>query len=202
MSISNRYKRKNPEYVDSNLKKMASILCLPDNVTHTASTIYYDARCKHIITGMRIEDMAAAALYMACRQCNTPRTLDEISAISGIAKKKLGRIYKRVSQKLGLNVLPASPVDHIPRICTSLNIQQHNKIQSTAIKIIDHASEEGLIYNGSPAGTAGAAVYIASIVCNDRKTQREVAQASGTTDVTLRKNLIELKKIFRHVPII
>jgi len=39
---------------------------------------------------------------------------------------------------------------------------------------------------------AAAAIYIASIQCNQRRTQREVADVAGVTEVTIRNRYKEL----------
>ena len=39
---------------------------------------------------------------------------------------------------------------------------------------------------------AAAAIYIASILCGDRRTQREVADVAGVTEVTIRNRYKEL----------
>ena len=43
-----------------------------------------------------------------------------------------------------------------------------------------------------PTGVAAAAIYIASILCNERRTQREVADIAGVTEVTIRNRYKEL----------
>ena len=43
-----------------------------------------------------------------------------------------------------------------------------------------------------PTGVAAAAIYIASIACNERRTQREVADIAGVTEVTIRNRYKEL----------
>jgi transcription initiation factor TFIIB len=47
-------------------------------------------------------------------------------------------------------------------------------------------------------GVAAAALYVATLLCNERKTQREVADVAGVTEVTIRnryKELIEKLKL-------
>src|SRR2546425_811742 len=45
---------------------------------------------------------------------------------------------------------------------------------------------------GGRRGVAAAAIYIASILCNERRTQREVADVAGVTEVTIRNRYKEL----------
>ncbi|MCX9076225.1 MAG: transcription initiation factor IIB, partial [Candidatus Methanoperedens sp.] len=75
--VSNATER-NLAFALSELDRMASALGLSRNVRETAAVVYRKAVEKNLIRGRSIEGVAAAALYAACRQCNVPRTLDEI----------------------------------------------------------------------------------------------------------------------------
>ncbi len=184
--------RRKPEFVNSLFEEMTSALGLPQEVKQTAVDVYRNAVKKHLVLGKSIESVAAAVLYSACRQCNVPRTLDEISSASGISRKKIGRVYKHISQELGFNLAPASPIEYVPRFCSELRL--YDGVQVKAVDILKWASEKGIINGHNPTSMAAAAVYIASILCNDRKTQQEVARAAGITEVTVRNNFKELNQ--------
>jgi len=62
----------------SGLDRLASSMSLPRTVRETAAMIYRKAALKKLVRGRSIEGVTAASLYAACRQCNVPRTLDEI----------------------------------------------------------------------------------------------------------------------------
>jgi transcription initiation factor TFIIB len=46
-----------------------------------------------------------------------------------------------------------------------------------------------------PGGIAGAALYIAGILEDDRRTQREIANVSRVTEVTIRNRYKELVRV-------
>ena len=54
------------------------------------------------------------------------------------------------------------------------------------------ANKKELTSGRGPTGVAAAAIYIASILCNERRTQREVADIAGVTEVTIRNRYKEL----------
>jgi len=118
--VSNATER-NLAFALSELDRMASALGLPRNVRETAAVVYRDAVDKNLIRGRSIEGVAAAALYAACRQCNVPRTLDEIAEVSRVSRKEIGRTYRFISRELGLKLLPTSPIDYVPRFCSGLS---------------------------------------------------------------------------------
>jgi len=53
-----------------------------------------------------------------------------------------------------------------------------------------------------PAGIAAAATYIATVLTNERKTQREIAEIASVTEVTIRNRYKELlEKLMIEVPL-
>ncbi len=187
--VSNATER-NLAFALSELDRMASALGLPRNVRETAAVVYRKAVEKNLIRGRSIEGVAAAALYAACRQCSVPRTLDEIAEVSRVSRKEIGRTYRFVSRELGLKLVPTSPTDYVPRFTSGLNLK--GDVQSKAVEILRQAAEKELTSGRGPTGVAAAAIYIASILCGERRTQREVADIAGVTEVTIRNRYKEL----------
>ena len=176
----------------STLDRMSSALGLPRNVRETAAMIYRKAVNEKLIRGRSIEGVTAAVLYAACRQCNVPRTLDEISNVAQMKKKEIGRNYRNISHKLKLKLLPTTPQDYISRFCSKLKLS--NDVQVKAMEILKKAGENELTSGRGPTGLAAAAMYIASVLCGERRTQREVADVAGVTEVTIRNRYKELAK--------
>ncbi|HEC86701.1 MAG TPA: transcription initiation factor IIB [Thermoplasmatales archaeon] len=174
----------------SELDRMASSMGLPRNVRETAAMIYRKAVIKNLIRGRSIEGVAAAALYAACRQCGVPRTLDEIADASRVSRKEIGRTYRFIARELGLKLMPTSPQDYISRFCSELKLS--GDVQAKAIEILKDAADKELTSGRGPTGVAAAAIYIASILCGERRTQREVADVAGVTEVTIRNRYKEL----------
>ncbi len=176
----------------SALDRMSSSLSLPRNVRETAAMIYRKAVRRKLIRGRSIEGVSAAVLYAACRQCNVPRTLDEISSVAQMKKKEIGRNYRNISRKLELKLLPTTPQDYISRFCSQLKLS--NDVQVKTIEILKKASSKELTSGRGPTGMAAAALYIASVLCAERRTQKEVAETAGVTEVTIRNRYKELAK--------
>ena len=60
------------------------------------------------------------------------------------------------------------------------------------IEILEEAADKELTSGRGPTGIAAASLYIASIFCGERRTQREVADIAGVTEVTIRNRYKEL----------
>jgi transcription initiation factor TFIIB len=154
--------------------------------------IYRKAMRVKLTRGRTIEGITAAVLYAACRQCNVPRTLEEISKVSQIKKKDVGRNYRNISRKLELKLLPTIPQDYLSRFCSQLSLS--NDVQIKATDILKKAAKEELNSGRGPTGMAAAALYIASVLCGERRTQRELAEVAGVTEVTIRNRYKELAR--------
>jgi transcription initiation factor TFIIB len=189
--VSNATER-NLAFALSELDRMASALGLPRNLRETAAMVYRDAVDKNLIRGRSVEGVAATALYAACRQCSVPRTLDEIAEVSRVSRKEIGRTYRFVSRELGLKLLPTSPIDYVPRFCSALTLTC--EVQSLTVEILRQAGERNLTNGKGPTGVAAAAIYISAIISGERRTQHEVAEVAGVTEVTIRNRYKELAK--------
>ena len=174
----------------SSLDRMSSTLGLPRNVRETAAMIYRKAVRRKLIRGRSIEGVSAAVLYAACRQCNVPRTLEEIGRVANMPKKEIGRNYRNISRKLELKLLPTTPLDYISRFSSKLSLS--SDVKAKTIEILKKAANEELTSGRGPTGLAAAALYIATVLCGERRTQREVADVAGVTEVTIRNRYKEL----------
>ena len=180
---------RNLQFALSEVDRMASALGVPRSVREVASVIYRRALNEDLIRGRSIEGVSTAALYAACRQEGIPRSLEEISDVSRVERKEIGRTYRYVSQELGLEMRPVDPKKYVPRFCSELELPE--EVQAKASEIIDTTAEQGLLSGKSPTGFAAAAIYAASLLCNDKKTQREVAEVAQVTEVTIRNRYQE-----------
>jgi len=190
-SISNSIER-NLAIALTELNRVASHLGLPESIRESGALLYRKCVEKGLIRGRQIESVVSAVLYAICRQYGIPRTLDEISAVAEIPKKEIGRTYRLVTQELNLKVPLTNPRFYISRFITELKLS--GETQERAVELLDQAVAKGLISGRGPMGVAAAAVYIASVMTGERRTQKEVADVAGVTEVTIRNRYRELKK--------
>jgi transcription initiation factor TFIIB len=180
---------RNLQFALSEIDRMSSALGVPRSVREVASVIYRRALDEDLIRGRSIEGVATAALYAACRKEGIPRSLEEISEVSRVERKEIGRTYRYISQELGLEMEPVDPKKYVPRFCSELGLSE--EVQTKANEIIEETADQGLLSGKSPTGYAAAAIYAASLLCNEKKTQREVADVAQVTEVTIRNRYQE-----------
>ena len=172
------------------LDRMASGMSLPRTVRETAAMVYRKAAKINLVRGRSIDGVVTASLYAACRQCHVPRTLNEITSIAHISRKEIGRTYRYIARELELKLLPTIPRDYISRFCSELKLSAD--VQAKTLEILVEATKKELTSGRGPTGIAAASLYIASVLCGERRTQREVADVAGVTEVTIRNRYKEI----------
>jgi len=174
------------------LNNIAAKMGLPKDVRETAALIYRKAVEKNLIRGRSIESIVAASIYAACRTVGMPRTLDEVSKASELNKKKIGRAYRHLTKELNLNLKPTTPSSYIPQFCSKLNLDK--AVARKAEEIVQEATELGIISGKGPTGVAAAAIYIAASLMKQPRTQKEIADVAGVTEVTIRNRYKEISQ--------
>ncbi|WP_434522153.1 transcription initiation factor IIB [Halorubrum sp. AS12] len=183
-------KERNLKQALGEIDRMASALGLPDNVRETASVIYRRALDEDLLPGRSIEGVSTSSLYAAARQAGTPRSLDEIAAVSRVEKDEIARTYRYVVRELKLEIQPADPESYVPRFASDLGLS--DEAERRARSLLDTAKEQGIHSGKSPVGLAAAAVYAASLLVNEKVTQSEVSEVANISEVTIRNRYHEL----------
>src|SRR5437667_12227927 len=86
-------------------------------------------------------------------------------------------------RELKLKLMPTKPQDYVSRLCSELKLS--GEVQSRAVEILKDAQDKELTSGRGPTGVAAAASYIAPILCNERRTQRQAADVTAATEVTV-----------------
>ncbi|MBN1503034.1 hypothetical protein JW930_05810 [Candidatus Woesearchaeota archaeon] len=174
----------------SEIKRISSVLTLPAYVEEEISKIYTHAVQRGLVRGHSTEAVVAGVVYAVLRMYDIPRTLNEVSEVTGIDKKKVAKNFKYVSRNLNIKTLPIDPLNYISRFASELRLKP--KTHTKAIDIVQKATRKQLVSGRSPKGIAAGALYIASKIHNERKTQAEIAKVADVTEVTVRNSYKEL----------
>ncbi len=177
----------------SEMQRLSSQLGIPRDVRETAALIYRKTLMTKLVRGRSIESVVAAAIYLACRIHRIPRSLDEIVSETNVGRKKVGYAVRLVVSRVNIKVPLPSAKDLIPKLSADLMLE--GRTVKKATEIIKQAKEKYVTIGKAPGGIAGAALYIAGILEDDRRTQREIAQASRVTEVTIRNRYKELVRV-------
>jgi len=177
------------------LNRLKDKLGLSNVIVEKTAYIYRKAQERGLVQGKPTTSVLAAAIYIACREMETPRTLKEISTISNVKRKEIAKNYRMLVFQLDIKIPAIDPMNCIIRIANKIKLSDKTKHQ--AIKMMKNiAKEETIISAGkSPTGFAASLIYLASIVTRDDNIrQMELAEAAGVTEVTIRNICKFLRK--------
>jgi transcription initiation factor TFIIB len=181
---------RNLKYALVELRRMASILNVPSSVEEEAARLYNLAVRKNLVRGRSMESVVVATLYIAARRYGLPRSLNEICRKVNISKRELGKTYRFITRELVVKLLPSTPRDYIPKFASELSFSADT--QTRAIEILEDAEKKQLTSGRGPTGLAAAALYVASLMTGEKRTQREIANVVGVTEVTIRNRYKEI----------
>ena len=86
----------------------------------------------------------------------------------------------------------ADPLAYVSRIAERTGIS--GKTQGMATRILREARDRRAAAGRDPMGLAAAALYIACLYNNEKKTQKDIGDAAGITEVTVRNRYRTLKR--------
>lgn len=176
----------------SELDRLADKVYMPQATKEKAAVIYRKALDKGLVRGRSIAAIVTASLYAACRGSGTPRSLREIADASLVNKKDVARCYRLLLRELDVNMPIADPLTYISKI--ALKAEVSGVSQGKAIEILRRARHKRIATGKDPMGIAAAVLYIACLQNNEKRTQKEIADAAGVTEVTVRNRYKALQK--------
>ena len=173
------------------LAKIRERMSLPDPVVEKAAYIYRRAQEKKLIRGRTIGSVLAASIYVASRQMGVLRTLDDVSAASNIKPKDVGRSYRMIVSNMELKVPMLEPAQYVVKVANNTKISERTKRK--AVTIILEAQRKGVSVGKDPMGIAASVLYLAGQATGEYRTQADIANAAGVTEITVRNRARELK---------
>jgi transcription initiation factor TFIIB len=179
----------------SELERLSSKVNISPPIREKAAVVYRKALDKGLVRGRSINAIAAAALYAACRKSGSPKALREIAEASLVDKKDVARCYRMLLQELNFHMPISDPLTYVSKIAEKNGIT--GKTQGAAIAILRTAKQLRFSAGKDPMGMAAAALYIACLQNGEKITQKDIAEAAGVTEVTVRNRYKELKKQLR-----
>ncbi len=174
------------------LERLSDKLHIPSSVKEMAAVVYRKALDRDLVRGRSITGIVAAALYAAIRFTKKPKTLKEIAEASTRDEKEIARDYRMLLQLLDIRMPIDDPVDYVSKIAEKAKIS--GETLGLAVRIIRDAQQKRVTTGKDPTGLAAAALYIACQMRSEKITQKEIAQAAGVTEVTIRNRKRELDR--------
>jgi len=111
----------------SEMDKLQDKLSLTNAVIEKAAYIYRKAIERKLVKGRSIHGLVAACIYAACRNTETPRTLDDVADGINIRRKDVARCYRLIFRELDLKIPVADPVKGVSRIASIAGLGEATK---------------------------------------------------------------------------
>lgn len=172
-------------------------LSLSKNVLETASMIYRGLDGQVDVKGKSVASISAATIYMACKQCDVVRSLEEICrglcAPKDVkSKTKLAaRYYRTMVMEVGSLSAPVITMDkYISKIANMT--QTEVRVERLALEIAEKTKNNNLADGKAPNGIAAAYLYVAAVLLGQNVPQRDVSTIAGITEVTIRNRCKEI----------
>ncbi len=175
----------------SELNRLKDKLVISDAVIEKAAYIYRKALEKGLVRGRSISALMASALYAACRDTETPRNLKDVEQAANIKRKDIARCYRLLVKELDLRMPVTDSIQCVARIASGIGIAE--KTKRYAVKVLKQAQDNEISAGKDPMGLAAAALYLSCVKNGEDKTQRDIAEASNVTEVTIRNRYKGLK---------
>ncbi len=183
---------RNLAFAMSELDRMSSQLNCSKTIKENAAIFYRKAIDLNLIRGRSIEAMICACLYAACRISRLPLSLEDFEENSRICKKDIGRCYRLVLKELKIKIPNLTAKNFIPKFTNELKLSEN--VAQKANEILRKAKCLGFIAGKDPTGLAAAAIYIASLMTGEKRTQKEIALIANITEVTVRNRYKDLNQ--------
>jgi transcription initiation factor TFIIB len=175
------------------LERLKEKLGLSDTIVEMAAYTYRKVQESGLIRGRTIDSMLAAAVYSTCREMETPRTIKDIAAKSNVKRKDVARSYRLLVLELGVRIPLVNPMKCVARVANKLCTSEKTKRQ--AFNIMDEVINKKINAGKEPMGLAATVLYVSSIKSDEKIPQKDIAAASGVTEVTIRNRFKELKRL-------
>jgi transcription initiation factor TFIIB len=184
-------KNKNLKQAFTELDVLKYKLALPDVTIEKAAYIYRKAKERELIHGRSISTVMAAALYIACRETETPTTLKDVAQATNMKRKNISKVFRELVFKLEYKVPMADPVKCVAKVANRANLTE--KTKRKAIDIMKDATKKEISAGKDPMGFAATVLYVSSRKTKEKISQIDIAQAAGVTEVTIRNRFKDFK---------
>ena len=176
----------------SEITRIACELSLSKTVLETASRSYKVIVENRLTKGRSIRAFCATAVYTACRQCGSARTLDEVAKASRTERKEVAHCYRILIENSDCAIPLANPRQHVSRFLEQLAIE--GKTVELVYKIMKSVEDGKFTAGKNPVGIISAAIYMAGRLAGEKRTQREISEVTRVTETSIRNRYKDLEK--------
>ncbi|MCO8242987.1 transcription initiation factor IIB family protein [Haladaptatus sp. AB643] len=166
------------------IARLTSALELPRSIREESCVLFRRAQDANLVRGRSIESIAAASVYVACRQNDHTLTVTDFAAVAQCPERKVTNGYRILNSELGVAIRPRLPAEFLPRFASELAVPTY--VERRAHNIAKHATDAELVVGCNPAGVAAGCLAIASNDLDVTIRQIDLADVADVSAYTVR----------------
>jgi len=178
--------------VDKEIFRQSSLLDLDEDVMHEVQSMYDEVKKNGLTKYKQEEKVITALAYVICRKRMIPLTLHKICDVLKIDYRSINRVYRYLIKRMAIHIPPTTPQEYVQKFAVEMRLSKETL--KKAERIIETVKRTGMISGKGPAGIAAASICLASDIGSLENSQKEVAEISGVTQVTIRNRYRELEE--------
>jgi transcription initiation factor TFIIB len=178
------------------LNTLRDKLGLSDTLVEKSAYLYRKAQERGLIRGRTVDGIMTAAVYIACRETGTPKSLEDISIVSNLKRKDITRCYRRLVFDLDIKIPIVDPMKCIVKVANKLGLSE--KTKHKAMNLMTYAIKMEINAGKIPMGLAATVLYASCMKTGENVSQTNIAEASGVTEVTIRNRFKDLTSRIKY----
>jgi len=176
----------------SDMNNLKTKLALSDPIMEIAAYRYRKVVERGLTRGRTIKAMVGACVYFACRNAEIPRSLHDIAKTINMPRRDVTKCYRTLLKEFEIMVPPPNPISSVSKIGNAAGLSE--KTKRKAMEILEKEQEAGGFAGKDPHAIAAAVLYVVSRRHGETKSQRQISEAAGVTEVTVRNRVQGLNK--------
>ncbi len=159
---------------------------------HEVQSVYEEVRSNGLTKYKQEEKVVTAIIYVVCRKQMIPLTLHKMCDVLRIDYRSINKVYRYLVKRMAIHIPPTTPLEYVQKFAIEMRLSKETLRK--ARRIIETVKRSGSISGKGPAGIAAASICLASDIGHLENSQKEVAEISGVTQVTIRNRYKELEE--------
>jgi len=190
-------------------------LGLPDFVAETVGMLVKEASKRNLLRKNTLAASVGAMIAEVCRIYGIPLETRRLRETLRVDEKGLHNAMKKLSwagifndlkkkarERASAEATARSPAAYIPKIACSLGLGDSVVLLSKRILDVLARYNPAASSGKNPEGTAAASIYLASIILENKRSQKAMADLLGISEVTIRnryKDIVDSLDIIVYI---
>lgn len=189
------YKERSLYKVFIDIQEISKKNNLPNIIINEAKSLYSIISQTKISRGTNRKGIIAACVYFACKECNVPRSSNEIAEMFSIETTIMTKGVKKAQEIISMNKknkkrlsksISIHPEDFIERFCNRLELNKEDTKKIT--EICKKCMNKNIISENTPPSiAAGCIYYYIKKIDNITITKKDISNICKISEVTINK---------------